>query len=91
MGKVTDVKPTGFIQRTNAQVYDQGYTFDEPGFIFDQPGIAFGGIFEYPIVPSVGFVPIVRPMIVAAFDIAGTATGNTGQSIGPGWFMYITH
>ncbi len=84
----TDIKPTFVIQRTNAQNYNPGITFDEAGVSFDDSRFAFGGKYESDIVPMIDMAQSVRPAIAGYFDIyttVGTAPlppANSGMLIG---------
>lgn len=80
-----DIKPKAKAGRTNAQVYNQGVTYNEVGFTYDQANIAYGGIYDYDVYPMLTRARNVVPRIVAVGDFQGTAvapSGNSGYLIG---------
>lgn len=85
------------IAPTNAQVADQGYTYDQAGFTYDQAGVQYGGVYQVnQDVAPIFFndsATLLSPSISSIIDIGiqqGTITPNTNHSVGPGWFMYVT-
>ncbi len=77
-----DIKPKAKAGRTNAQVYDQGYTYNEAGFTYNEAGVAYGGVYDHDIYPLISKSREVRPMIVRASDFRGSANSNSGVPIG---------
>lgn len=80
------------IAPTNAEVNEQGYTYDQAGFTYDQAGVMYGGIYlENEDISPVFFNDIAtlpNPSISSIVDLY--TPPNYYQSIGPGFFMYIT-
>lgn len=81
MPHARQIKPTMRIQRTNAQVYDQGITYNEPGLTYNEIGYAYGGLYEYAIVPLMTVVLSPKPHIVTHSDIY-TPFVEPGESAG---------
>jgi hypothetical protein len=80
------------ISLSDALLENQGYTYDQAGLSYDQIGIAYGGIYNMNQDISPVFfndtAAFITPSISAIVDIYTPANGY--ESIGPGFFMYIT-
>lgn len=59
--KISTIKPILIIQRTNKQLIDQGYTYNEPGITYNQVGIKYGGIGGYDISPLTSQAKEIKP------------------------------
>lgn len=74
------------IPATNALLYDQGYTYNQSGFSYDQLLVAYAGIYNY----NEDIVPMTLSFEDLYTKFTPPPSGNN-QSIGPGFFMLITH
>lgn len=72
-------RPTLQMGRTEAQLYDQGYTYNEPGISFDQVGVAYGGIYGYDITPLVSMSISIFPHIILAGDFYTPGGGTVSR------------
>lgn len=84
---VKDRKPTLSVGRTNANLYDQGYTYNEAGLTYNQIGVAYGGIYENDIYPILSRALSVYPRIVLVGDFQGTPAGTA--AVGGGMLIGI--
>jgi len=91
MATVTDIKFTFVVQKTNARLYDQSVSYNEPGVTYNQDGIAYGGRYEYDVVPLLSQSRVTSPTISGYRDIyvSGTVVPPASNSYGSGWFMFI--
>ena len=81
-----DSIPSLAITATQALLEDQGYTYNQAGFTYNQAGVAYGGVYNTDqdnIPMDMLFSDIYTQYILPPL--------NNDQSIGPGWFMFITH
>lgn len=88
------VTPTLTGENTDAQLENQGYTYDQPGFTYDQAGVFYGGVYNKSedIIPIMSLVEQVIPNIYGYSDIYSKFVPPSNQQIvGPGWFMYVSH
>ena len=60
------------INNTNAQIANQGYTYNESGLTYNNIGVMYGGIYEHDIYPLVSFFRYIRPHINSAYNINET-------------------
>ncbi len=92
LAKDTSPKLTG--SRTQAQLEEQGYTYNQSGFGYNQPGAMYAGVYNYDqdVFPTVSNIDTHVPLIASFADIYTTFIPPSGknQSIGPGFFMFIT-
>lgn len=83
------------IPQTQATVQNDGYTYDQATFTYNQATIPYEGInnTSEDVVPLLDMVLDTIPHIDGIIDRYSSITPPSGnnQSIGPGWFMYITH
>lgn len=78
--------------RTDAQLSDQGYTFNQAGITFNDAGVTFGGIYNRAedILSMVFSAQVVQPMNVFFSDIYHLPpVPNNQKVVGPGWFLYV--
>ncbi len=74
---------------TEAQLANQGYTYNQAGYSYNQLGVQYGGIYNYEdVVPIIGMVWGVIPSI-ADYDAFSTIFVKGRISVGPGFFMLI--
>lgn len=83
---VQNTKTPSFATRTEAQLYDQGITYNEPGLTYNEIGIAYGGVYgaqdkreirNYAVLPT--------PINNKIYDIPGQIVppaGDSGMLIG---------
>lgn len=92
------IKPVVVLAQSNAQVFDQGITYNEPGLTYNQIGIGYGGLYEFDIVPiiarSIQFKPMgnvysLQPNIVFGMDYSGTAEQHGTIVLGRGMLIGI--
>lgn len=95
MDSAQQVTPILTGENTDAQVYEQGITYDSAGITYDNIGIAYGGVYNTneDIIPIVSLAETVTPNIFGYSDIYTNITPpppNDYESIGPGFFLYLT-
>lgn len=84
------ISPSLIGENTQAQVKDQGYTYNQAGFSYNQIGVMYGGIYNQnqDIIPIVSLAEQIVPSIYKYADIykqGGTITpppGNSGMLMG---------
>lgn len=88
-----DIVPSLIVQRTDVQLLNQGYIYNQTNFTYNQSGISYGGIYfsGEDILPLVSKAKDITPSISGFADIYTNIPPFSGQSVGPGWFMFITH
>jgi hypothetical protein len=77
--------PSMLIGRTNSNVKNQGYTYNESGLTYNQSGVMYGGLYEYDIYPIIARAIQDKSMIYSGIDFSGTVVptiGNSGMLIG---------
>ena len=83
------------ISLTDAQLADQGYTFNEAGQTFNEAGVEFGGVYyrNQDVVPMVFTSQLQYPKYMRIYDIythpAIPPGPNNQIVVGCGWFLYI--
>lgn len=67
---------------TQAQLEDQGYTYNQAGFSYNQPGVMYGGIYNQnqDVIPLLSMASLIIPSIAGFTDIYGKATNPSGGS-----------
>lgn len=87
-----NVTITIFAETTDAQVIDQGYTYDQAGFTYNQAGVVYGGLYNTNQDVSPSFfddtATLLYPSISGIVDIY--TPPDYYESIGPGFFMFVT-
>lgn len=94
ISKVQLSRPTASAGRSQGAVAEQNITYNQAGIRYNEPGITYGGFYGYAdIKPLVSLAKSIIPSIVRGDDIytQAPAPGAGGASIGPGFFMFITH
>lgn len=82
------IKPSATSARSNKQIENQGYTYNEAGFTYNQIGWMYGGVFEHDIYPLINNAKLVKPRILLGMDFGATVIpptppgGNAGRLIG---------
>lgn len=81
------------ISSTEAVVTDQGYTYNQALFTYNQAGVMYGGISMNnqdirPVFINT-VANLINPTISSIIDTGGKT--HYRFSVGPGWFMYVTH
>lgn len=84
------------ISQTNAVVTSQGYTYNQATLTYNQAGVKYGGIqgVNQDIAPNFfnDTATLLVPSISGIIDVGAIFEGGArGQSVGPGFFLYITH
>ena len=59
--KISTIKPILIVQRTNKQLIDQGYTYNESGITYNQAEVKYGGLDDYDISPLVSQAREIKP------------------------------
>jgi len=78
---------------TNAQVENQGFTYDQAGFSFNQAGWMYGGMYnvDQDSAPLISLAENISPTIAGYYDIYTLKPApNHQQIVGPGWFLYVS-
>ncbi len=70
----------------DASVYNQNYTYNQSGYSYDQAGAAYGGIYYY----NEDIIPMTL-IFEDLYTKLPPPTPGQNQSVGPGWFLFITH
>lgn len=85
-----NLPPTAIAQKTQVQLFNQGYVYNQAGFTYNQIGVDYGGIYNInqDISPLVSFAGDLVPSIIGYADIYSQPQPSTGKS-GPGWFMFL--
>lgn len=70
MSKVSNDAPILKGQNTQAQLYDQGITYNQPGLTYNNIGIAYGGVYnaDWDNLTSISFAKNIIPTISIAID-----------------------
>lgn len=93
MRKAKNLKPNLIVERTEAQLHESGFTYNESGKTYNDV-FAYGGVYGYQdIKPLVSKADDRTASIVSSNDILGTA-GTVlyrGMPLAPGFFLYITY
>lgn len=83
------------VQKTNALVYDQGFTYNEAGKTYNEVGVAYGGLYGQDRMQMVATARQLLPSISFAGDFAGTIAptppppgGNSGMLVGMLGMLY---
>lgn len=91
------ITPTLTGGTTQAQVAEQGYTYDNAGITYDQALVMYGGLYKtnQDVVPLVSLAETIYPTIYGYSDVYTPVTppskGNE-MLIGPGFpYQYITY
>lgn len=85
------------ISQTNALLENQGYIYNQAGFTYNQPSVMYGGLWNnnWDSIPLLIDSKNIIPSIASITDIytpfVPTPPGGNRQSLGPGFFMFITH
>src|SRR3990167_1100870 len=83
ISRSTFQRPSLIVGRTNKQLEDQGYTYNEAGFSYNQSGVAYGGLYKYDIYPIISRARLERPSIIGIRDIyTKTTPSQSGMLIG---------
>ncbi len=73
--------------KSEAQLYDQGITYNQAGLTYNEIGITYGGVFgaKDARIP-ISLAQAIHPTIVRSYDQQGTVTippaGNSGYLVG---------
>lgn len=91
-----DIIPSLMVQSTDAQVFDQSITYNQIGVSYNDSRYSYGGIYKAgeDIVPLISIANTPTPSIIGYADIYTTPTPppvSGHNSIGPGFFMFITN
>lgn len=81
---ISDVKPRLKLQKTEALVYDQGYTYDEASLTYDS-AVAYGGLYGNDITPSIVMAKADKSNMRFINDLPNTLSVRLlvrGQSMG---------
>lgn len=90
-----ETKITLQIPQTQAQIADQGYTYNQAGITYNQAGVLYGGAYlaNQDISPKFfnDIATLPNPSISSIIDIkGGTVTPPPASSKnGPGFLMYV--
>jgi hypothetical protein len=86
---IKDIKPILIGNRTNANIADQGYTYNEAGLTYNQIGVMYGGIYDHDIYPLISMARLQKPMNIIGINFDSTVIpptpppgGNSGYLIG---------
>ena len=84
---IRSIKPTVQVNKTQKQLEDQGYTYNEAGLTYNQIGVMYGGVYNYDVMPLVSLARSQKPMNIIGMNFASTVipptpTGNSGYLIG---------
>lgn len=92
--KVNVIRPGLFVSRTNAQMANQGYSYDNAGITYNS-SILYGGIYEHDIYPLVMSARQEKPTITLGNDFGATVIptppvpgDNSGMLIGMLGMLY---
>lgn len=71
MNSATQIIPDLSGENTQAQVYEQGITYDQAGITYDNVGIAYGGVYNTneDVVPLVSLAENISPFIAGYSDM----------------------
>lgn len=86
-------QPIASAAKTQRGIQDDGISYNESGISYNELGLAYGGLYGLTdIFPIIASVQAPKPSIFNYADIytKGTTPISNNQSIGPGWFMFIT-
>lgn len=88
----TDISPTMSVGKTQAELEDQGLTYNEAGISYNESGIFYGGVFGASLVfPLISMVASISPHMYGGDDVYTTINPNANYTpLGPGFLMYIT-
>jgi hypothetical protein len=65
---IRNIAPTMTVGRTNVQIADQGYTYNQAGFTYNQALWQYGGLFENDIYPMITRARIEKPSVMIGGD-----------------------
>lgn len=88
-----DIVPSLKVQNTDAQVLDQGYTYNQTSLTYNQIGVDYAGVYQIgeDIVPIISMAKDFIPTIYNYLDIyQGPPPPNFQKTVGPGWWMYVS-
>ena len=93
--KIINDSPILTGENTDAQIFEQGITYDQAGITYDNVGIAYGGIYNTneDVIPMVSLAEQVRPTIFGYSDMYTNVMPpppNNQRVVGPGWWMYVS-
>lgn len=90
---ISDIRPSGKASKSPGGVSDPGITYNEPNVSYNDGRYTYGGFYGFSdVVPSVSLASSPRPSISGYADIYTVFVPPTpASSIGPGFFMFITH
>lgn len=78
------------VELTQAQLNDQGYTYNQPGFTYNQIGVAYGGIYRNnQDISPVFFNDTATLLTPIISSIINVATGTTPPPSNSGMLMGI--
>ncbi len=94
--KAIDIIPSLIIQRTDAQLLEQGYTYNQAGMTYNQAGVSYGGVYQVAqdILPEISLAKDVIPTISGYADIYSPFIPDPykGMLIAPGLpWQFITY
>src|SRR5438034_3617987 len=75
------------ISQSQAQLANQGYTYNELGLTYNQVGVQYGGIYNtnQDVIPTISMATNIRPSVFAFSDIYTqkvTPPANSGMLMG---------
>lgn len=81
---VYQAKTPVLVARTEAELHENGYTYNETGFTYNQAGVTYGGVFgSQDVRPLVSLAQSIHPTIFGAGDFEPTErTVGRGMLIG---------
>ncbi len=89
ISQASDPIPSMTVQNTQAQLKDQGYTYNQAGFTYNQVGVTYGGVYNaaQDIVPELSLAQKEPITITNFFDLYTTNNPtppptNSGMLIG---------
>lgn len=91
--KIINDAPNLTGENTQAQVFEQGITYDQVGFTYDQIGIAYGGIYntDEDVIPTISLAENIIPRIAMISDEGRGFTDpiiSLAETIRPSIFGY---
>lgn len=83
-----DYIPTLTISLTDAQVTNQGYTYNQPGFTYNQPGVTYGGLYNVnqDVIPILSLAETINPKVTIQDTLAKVT--NQGYTYNQAGFTY---
>jgi len=82
-------RPSLQVNKTNKQIEDQGYTYNEAGLTYNQIAVMYGGIYEQDVYPMISMAQIQKPRNIIGMNFNSTVIpptpppgGNSGYMIG---------